>query len=143
MTLYVKDLMSSNPRTISGQTTLREIIQIMRDEGCRHMPVLDEKEHLIGIVTDRDIRLTLNSPLVLHEKWQDEMLLENMTAAGCMTRDVKVISQFAPAVDAAKMLLQYRFGGLPVVDNGKLVGIITVTDFLNQFVFEHSKLEAS
>jgi acetoin utilization protein AcuB len=88
---------------------------------------------LVGIITDRDIRLVMNSPMVLHGRWQDEALLEEVTAGACMTASPLTVSPTTPAFRAARMLSLYKFGALPVVDEGVLVGIITVTDFLENF----------
>jgi acetoin utilization protein AcuB len=94
---------------------------------------VDEEGKLVGIITDRDVRLAMNSPFVLHERWQDEALLETATAESCMTPDPITVTPDTPAYRAAEMLSAYKFGALPVVEGGALVGIISVTDFLDQF----------
>jgi acetoin utilization protein AcuB len=91
--------------------------------------VLDNGK-LVGIVTDRDVRLIMNSPVVLHGRWQDEELLDSVTAESCMTPNPITVTPNMPAYRAAEMLSIYKFGGLPVLENDTLVGIITVTDFL-------------
>jgi acetoin utilization protein AcuB len=130
--LTVNDLMTAIPYTVSSDTPLRHVIELMKSEGCRQFPVL-EKGNLVGIVTDRDIRLAMNSPMVLHDHWQDEELLDRATAQNCMTANPMTVEPDTPAYQAARMLSIYKFGALPVVDNGILVGIITVTDFLENF----------
>ncbi len=130
--LTVNDLMTVIPNTVTPQTTLRRVIELMKMQACRQFPVLDSGR-LVGIITDRDIRLVMNSPLVMHGRWQDEEILDKMTAENCMTPNPMVVSPETPAYQAANMLSIYKFGALPVVDNGTLVGIITVTDFLNHF----------
>ena len=75
----------------------------------------------------------MNSPLILHGRWQDEEILDTVTAEDCMTPDPLTITPQMPAYQAANVLSIYKFGALPVVDEGVLVGIITVTDFLNYF----------
>jgi acetoin utilization protein AcuB len=101
----------------------------MKSQGCRQLPVLDNGR-LVGIITDRDVRLVMNSPILLHGRWQDEELLDKVTAASCMTPNPITVSPDTPAATAAEMLALYKFGALPVVDAGTLVGIVTVTDFL-------------
>jgi acetoin utilization protein AcuB len=76
----------------------------------------------------------MNSPFVLHERADDEALLRNTTAADCMTSDPLTVEAGAPASAAADLLNSYKFGGLPVVRNGKLVGILTVTDILRSYI---------
>lgn len=133
--LTVSDLMTVDPETIDPGTSLRHIIEVMKMEGCRHLPVLRDGK-LVGIVTDRDVRLVMNSPIVLHGRWQDEELLNKVTAESCMTPNPITVTPDTPAYRAAEMLSIYKFGGLPVVDDGELVGIITVTDFLDYLAAE-------
>lgn len=128
--LTTNDLMTVDPQTAAPTTSLRHLIEIMKEEGCRQLPIIDDGQ-LIGIVTDRDVRLALNSPFVLHGRWQDEELLDKVTAEQIMTANPLTIASDAPAYRAAQMLSTYKFGALPVVDDGVLVGIITVTDFLD------------
>jgi acetoin utilization protein AcuB len=128
--LTVNDLMTVDPLTITSDTPLRRIFELMKREGCRQLPVLDG-DRVVGIVTDRDIRLVMNSPIVLHERWQDVELLDKVAAEGVMTPNPITVSPDTPAYKAAEMLSTYKFGALPVVDDEMLVGIITVTDFLD------------
>ncbi|MFL7840476.1 MAG: CBS domain-containing protein [Candidatus Promineifilaceae bacterium] len=130
--LTVNDLMTAIPYTVSSDTPLRHVIELMKTEGCRQLPVLEEG-NLVGIVTDRDVRLVMNSPMVLHGHWQDEELLDRVTARSCMTANPMTVEPDTPAYQAARMLSIFKFGALPVVDKGILVGIITVTDFLENF----------
>ena len=133
--LTVNDLMTVIPLTVTPNTTLRNIIGIMKSEGCRQLPVLD-KGKLIGIISDRDVRLVMNSPVVLHGRWQDEELLDKITAEGCMTPNPITVTPDTPAYRAAEMLQTYKFGALPVVEEGTLVGIISVTDFMGYLARE-------
>ncbi len=134
--LTISDLMTVNPNSVTPDISLREVVEMMKVEGCRQLPVTDGHGNLLGIVTDRDVRLAMNSPIVLHNRWQDEELLDRVTASSCMTPNPLKVSPSTPAYRAAEMLSAYKFGALPVVDRGKLVGIVTVTDFLNCFAAE-------
>lgn len=137
--LTVNDLMTIIPNTVTPQSTLRQVVEVMKTQSCRQLPVLDNGV-LVGIITDRDVRLVMNSPLILHGRWQDEEILDNITAENCMTPDPMIVSPDTPAYQAANMLSIYKFGALPVVDNGTLVGIITVTDFLNYFAMQKPEM---
>jgi acetoin utilization protein AcuB len=108
----------------------------MKLAGCRQLPVVDEQGQLIGIVTDRDVRLAMNSPMDLPERGQEADLVVSETTASCMTPDPITVSSDTPAYRAAEVLCTYKFGALPVVDDDELVGIITVTDFLDRFTME-------
>jgi acetoin utilization protein AcuB len=135
----VSDLMTVSPYTVSLRTTLRHVIELMKVEGCRQFPVV-ENGKLVGIITDRDVRLVMNSPMVEHGRWQDEELLDNVLVESCMTANPMSVAADVPAHHAAKMLSIYKFGALPVVESEELVGIITVTDFLEEFVASHSEV---
>ena len=132
--ITVNDLMTLIPSTVTPDTPLRHIIGIMKSQGCRQLPVLDNGR-LVGIISDRDVRLVMNSPIVLHGRWQDEDLLDKATAESCMTPNPVTVTPDTTAAKAAEMLALYKFGALPVVEGNILVGIITVTDFL-EFVVE-------
>ncbi len=134
--LTVNDLMTVIPNTVTPRSTLRQVIELMKTQACRQLPVLTGGK-LVGIITDRDVRLVMNSPLILHGRWQDEEILDTITAEDCMTPDPLTITPDTPAYQAANMLSIYKFGALPVVDEEVLVGIITVTDFLNYFANQH------
>ena len=128
--ITVNDLMTVIPSSVSPNTPMRTVIGVMKTEGCRQLPVLDNGK-LVGIITDRDVRLVMNSPVVLHGRWQDEELLDNVTAESCMTPNPISVTPNTPAYRAAEMLSIYKFGALPVLENDTVVGIITVTDFLD------------
>lgn len=131
--LTVNDLMTVIPNTITPNTSLRQVIALMKAQGYRQLPVLDEGK-LVGIITDRDVRLAVNSPMMLHAQRENQELLDKVTAESCMTLNPITITPETPAYRAAEMLSIYKFGALPVVDGETLVGIVTVTDFLDYFV---------
>jgi len=136
--LTVNDLMTVIPYSVTPSTPLRRVIEMMKTEGCRQFPVLDNGK-LVGIITDRDVRLVMNSPMVLHGRWQDEELLDKVLADSCMTANPMSVAPETAAYRAAKMLSLYKFGALPVIDEDILVGIITVTDFLDYFAAGQSE----
>lgn len=129
--LTVNDLMTVDPRTIYPDTPLSRIIELMRKENCRQLPVVNDEGRLVGIVTDRDVRLIINSPLVLREHNREEAFLERIVADGFMTVNPITVTPDTPAYKAAEMLSSYKFGALPAVEGETLVGIVTVTDFLD------------
>lgn len=140
--LMVKDLMTPDPMTIPHDMILRNIIGNMKQNGYRHLPVVINGK-LIGIVSDRDVRLAVNSPMIVHEHDEDMEILDEVTAENCMTLNPITVTPDTPAVRAAEMLAVYKFGALPVIEHEKLVGIITVTDFLKAFVEREGTPEIS
>lgn len=131
--LTVADIMTWNPVTVQRATPLGEVIGLMKTHACRQVPVVEDGQ-LIGIVTDRDIRLAMNSPLVLHERSADLNLLNTTTAEVCMTPSPLSVEASAPATQAAALMRRYKFGGLPVLERGRLVGIVTVSDILGSYI---------
>ena len=131
--MLVRDVMTTNVITVQPNDTLRTAQERMAACACRRLPVVDEDRRLVGIITDRDVRLALNSPLVLRERWQDDMLVTQTTIEVCMTPDPITIAPDAPLADVVDVLLEHKISGLPVVEQERLVGIITVTDLLIAF----------
>lgn len=140
--LMVKDIMTPDPTTIPHDMPLRHIIGKMKRNGYRHLPVVVGNK-LIGIVSDRDVRLAVNSPLIVHSHDEDMEILDEVTAENCMTLNPVTVTPDTPAVRAAEMLAVYKFGALPVVEEQNLIGIITVTDFLKAFIEREGKTEIS
>jgi acetoin utilization protein AcuB len=131
--LLVRDVMTENPTTVSPNDTLRTAIEKMSKIGCRRLPVV-EGGQVVGIVANLDVREALNSPIVLHERWQDEQLLDHSTVAACMTLEPLIVTPETSVVEAARLMRDRKIGGLPVVDGGTLVGIVTETDLLDALI---------
>lgn len=128
--LTVKDLMTANPDTIMPEATLGDAIAAMNRFDDRQLPVVDKKGKLVGMITERDIRLAVNSPLLSEDSTLRIRLLERFLVEDCMTRHVVSVSPETPLYKAAKILASRRFGALPVMDEDMLVGILSVTDLL-------------
>jgi len=131
--MTVKELMTPNPITTGPDTPVLEARQLMIQKRIRHLLVADGGK-LLGIVTDRDIRLNLPSPATSLSVWEVNYLLARMTVESAMTTSVVVVSPRHDAKEAASLMLDHKIGALPVVDGGRLVGIITETDLLRAFV---------
>ena len=95
---------------------------------------MTEGARLLGIVTDRDIRLNLASPATSLSVWELNYLLARMTVESVMTRKVVTVDPRRDARAAAQLMLYHKIGALPVVDGAALIGIITETDLLRAFV---------
>ena len=129
----LSDIMTRDPVSVSPSDTLRVVLERMRQRNCRRLPVV-EGGKLVGIVSDRDVRLALNSPFILRERREDETLLERVVVAECMTPDPVTLPPDASVLDAARLIHERKFGGIPIVDAGKLIGIVTETDLLACFI---------
>jgi len=116
--MVVRDYMSSPVITIDPQCAIADARALLRKHRIRQIPVVD-KERLVGIITDRDLRSASAA---------------TKTVGEIMTTKPTVIRPMAPIDEAARVLRKLKVGALPVVDNHKLVGIITTTDMLDAFV---------
>jgi acetoin utilization protein AcuB len=128
--MLVRDVMTSNPITVRPEESLRTASDRMAAVQCRRLPVVDELGKVCGIITDRDLRLAVNSPLIMRERWQDEVLLEHTQVAACMTPDPICTAPDIPLEDAVDLLLAHKIGGVPVVEGDHLVGVLTATDLM-------------
>ena len=127
-TQLVRNWMASNPITVTSQTTLPKVRQIMLDHHLRHLPVVNE-DKLVGVVTWRDIYRAEAWDGVDFGGYDLTSLLERLTAKEFMSYKPVTISPTATIGEAAYLMAEHKISGLPVVDEGKLVGIITETDF--------------
>ncbi len=129
----VESIMSRDLVTVTPADPIRVAIDRMRKHGCRRLPVLEEGK-LVGIVTDRDLRRATNSPFVLRERWYDEFVLDHISVKACMSPNPRTATPQTKISDAAKLMRDKKIGGLPVVENGSLVGMVTETDLLDYLI---------
>lgn len=127
--MRVRDLMTARPITVDPGTPMLEARQRMVEERIRHLVVVEDAR-VVGIVTDRDIRLNLPSPATSLSVWELNYLLAKLTVGGVMSTGVLVVDPDRPAADAARIMMEHKIGALPVVDGGRLIGIVTETDFV-------------
>jgi CBS domain-containing protein len=106
----------------------------MHGGGVRHLPVVDPNGELVGIVTDRDLRHHLFDPRVLKELGIIAMdtLLNAVRVADVMSSPAVSVRAGDELIEAARLMLEDKVGSLPVVEGGRVVGIITETDLLRE-----------
>jgi acetoin utilization protein AcuB len=127
--MRVRDLMSAKPITVDPETPMLDARQRMAEARIRHLVVV-EGSRVAGIVTDRDIRLNLPSPATSLSVWEMNALLAKLTVGEVMSRAVIVIDSDRPAAEAARIMIDHKIGALPVMDGGRLTGIVTESDFV-------------
>lgn len=120
--------------TAPPETAVLDARRLMLDKRIRHL-LVTEHGRLVGIVTDRDIRLNLPSQATSLSVWEINHLLTKLTVGEVMTRTVITIGPDREARDAAQLMLDHSIGALPVTEGGALVGIITETDIMRAFVW--------
>lgn len=133
--LSVRELMTHNPITVAPDASLSQVMQLMQKEGFRQAPVVDDG-NLVGIITDRDIRLAVDLSPDHQEHEEQKKKLATLLTKDFMTPGPVTIPVSLPAYRAAEMLRLYKFGALIVVEDDQIVGIISVTDFLKSFTVQ-------
>jgi acetoin utilization protein AcuB len=132
--MFVDQSMTRHVITIRQEAGLLEAKGKMEQHGIRHLPVVEEDETLIGIITDRDVRSALPSVLTT-DKAAAEQRAAGLLVKECMTRNPFTISPENTLEDALLLIHKKGFGALPVVDQqGKLKGIITTRDLIRAFI---------
>jgi len=126
--VLVRDRMSAKPVTIPADTPITEALRTMRHAEVRRMPVLDEDGKLVGIVSEKDLLVASPSPVSSLTVSEVHYLLSHLLVSELMSRDVITVSPDTPVEEAARIMADYKIGGLPVMEGDRLVGIITETD---------------
>jgi acetoin utilization protein AcuB len=128
--MRIRDVMTPDPVTIGPNHSIGAALARMRRGGFRRLLVV-EKDKLVGIITDRDLRLAMNSPFIMREGWYDSYLMEHIEVRSCMTPDPITLDADDSLLSAVRLMRTHKIGGAPVMEDGKLVGIITATDLLD------------
>ena len=131
----VKDWMTPDPITIDPHTTLPEAGRLMKECNIRRLPVV-ENGRLVGIATLGDIREASPSNATSLSIYELNYLLSRLTVDEIMTRDPISIEPDTSIDAAARLMLERKIGGLPVVEGGKVIGIITESDIFRLLVTE-------
>ena len=131
--LRVGDLMTTTPLTVTPDTSVHEARALMQQRKIRHLPVL-EHGRLVGIITDRLLRTVLPSPATSLSVWEVNYLLDRLTVGEVMTHFVMTVTPETLASEAVGRMLGQKVGALPVVEDGRLVGMLTRTDILRAFL---------
>lgn len=132
--MIVARRMMRNPVFVDEGDSMKKAMDILKEKEIRHLPVLKGGEKLVGIVTERDIKQASPSPATALEIREIYYLLDKVKVKQIMTRRVHTVSSTTSIEEAALILREKKIGCLPVVDGGKLVGILTETDILDAFL---------
>jgi acetoin utilization protein AcuB len=133
--MFVRDRMSSPVVTVTPDTSFQDALKLMRDHRFRRLPVIDKKDELVGIVSERDLLHASPSSATSLSVWELTYLLSKIQVREIMTKDVSVATPEMPIEDAAHLMVSHKIGGLPVIDeNNQVIGMITETDVFKTFV---------
>ncbi len=134
--MQVRELMSRELVMIGPAESCLDAVVRMQRARVRHLPVVNRDGLLVGVITDRDLRHHLFSPRVFEALGSTpvDVLLDGVRVAEIMSTDVLTVEAGASLGDAADTMRKHRVGSLPVVENGRTVGIVTEVDILRQIV---------
>lgn len=122
--MNVENYMSHAPITVREDSDYWSASEIMREKDLHHIPVVDENEQVVGILTLRDLKI---AAMYFREA--------QVEVAEVMHSPVVTVAPGVPLAEAARQMVDNRIGGLPVVDdNGRVVGILTETDLLRALI---------
>jgi CBS domain-containing membrane protein len=132
----VSDLMSEEVHTVHPDDNLRVLADLFDRYDVRHVPVVDEEGDVVGLVSDRDLLRNVltdqaDVPLSVRQSSMEGTLVESI-----MTTEVVTLEANASVSRAARVLLEHKFGCVPVTEGSRLVGIVTQSDFLEAIANE-------
>ncbi len=116
--MLVIERMTTQPVTVGKDTTVAQALAVIEERKLRHLPVVDKEGALVGIVSEKDLLRAENDDPV----------------KGVMTRDVITVTEYTAIEEAARIMADHKISSLPVMRDGRLVGIITETDLFNIFL---------
>lgn len=132
--MLVRERMSHPVITIRPETTMQEALGIMRREHVRRLPVVDKHGQLVGIITDADLDKASPSEATSLSVWEIRDLISKVRVDRIMSHEVITIDDDTPIEEAARVMADGQISGLPVLHEGKLVGLITETDLFKLFL---------
>ncbi len=110
-----------------------DALNLMKSEQIRRAPVVKDN-NLIGIVSDDDLLNASPSPVTSLSVWEINYLLSKITVSDVMTKNVLTVTEDTPIEEAARIMADNKIGGLPVMRDGNVTGIITETDLFKIFL---------
>jgi CBS domain-containing protein len=122
--------MARNVLTVQEDDPLSRAAELVLTRRIRHLPVLSGTDRLVGILTDRDIKKALPSPLFKPMPTDYELVFEQTPVSAVMTSDPLTVHPDAPLSEAIQLMVDNKIGAVPVVEESCLVGILTETDAL-------------
>jgi len=125
----VAEIMTTDVVAVEPQNSIATAIRLMRLGQMRRLPVVEDGV-VVGIITSGDLRRITGLASVLKDPSQDNFLWHHIPVANAMSRDPISLPPDAPISAAARLLVEQKIGGLPIIEDGRLVGIITASDLL-------------
>ena len=144
--MQVKEIMTVGPKTVSPDMLIKDVAMMMLIENISGAPVVDEQDNTVGIISEKDVLIHMFPTLdeLMNETRPDFEELENnyqvtmtLTVEELMTKTVSTVSSDMPCLKAASIMWMRKIRRIPVADDGKLVGIISIGD-VHRAIFKNS-----
>ena len=144
--MQVKEIMTGSPKTVTPDTPIKDVATMMLIERISGAPVVDAENNIVGIISEKDILMHMFPTLdeLMNESRPDFEEMENnyqstmtLTVQDLMSSNVSTVTSDMPCLKAASMMWLRKFRRIPVADNGKLVGIISIGD-VHRAIFKSS-----
>lgn len=132
--MLVRNRMTSPVVTVSPATSFEEALRMMRERRVRRFPVVNAQGSVVGIVSEKDLLNAAPSPATTLERHELYALLAKLKVSEVMTRGVIAVTPETPLEEAARIMADNKIGGMPVVNEQQLVGIITETDMFRAMI---------
>jgi acetoin utilization protein AcuB len=132
--MLVEERMTHPVITTHEDVPIMDAYDLMQKENIRRLPVVDRKGNLIGMVSEREILQASPSKATSLSIWELNYLMARITVDEIMTKEVITVEANTPLEEAALLMADHKIGGLPVMKEGKLVGIVTETDLFKVFL---------
>lgn len=129
--ITIEEFMTSEPYTLRESDSINDAWEIMIGKHIRHIPVTDDDDHVLGLVTQRDVLAATEPGAIREAKSASHEVRSDFKMSDIMTRGVTVIHKEDSLRNAALYLQSHKYGCLPVVLDDRLVGIITDSDFID------------
>jgi len=130
--MTIADVMTAYPEALSPESTIHKAAQLMRDQDYGVIPIVDDIGSLVGIVTDRDIVVQA----IANGHGPETELRE------CMTPNPDTVPKDLPLADALHLMDKQQIRRVPVVENGRLIGMVSLSDIAKSRVPESEKSQA-
>lgn len=127
--ITIDEFMTPEPYTLRETSSLNDARKIMTEKHIRHIPIVDDDNHVLGLVTQRDVLAATEPELMLRTRGASCNL--DISLSEIMIRDVSVINRSDSLRRAALYIQAHKYGCLPVISDDRLVGIITDSDFID------------
>ncbi|MDR6760675.1 CBS domain-containing protein [Flavobacterium sp. 2755] len=132
----ISHIMTKTVVTVNQNDDLRKVVEKLKSNSIRHIPVVNGKE-VVGIISRTDVNRLTFGALFEGQEGIDEAILDMLTISQVMTSKPKTLSSETIIKDLASTFVKEEFHALPVVDNGELKGIVTTTDVIKYFLEQY------